>query len=38
MVKLESKDLLLVMVWHSNRAHHLSLAYYELTVYDHIDG
>jgi hypothetical protein len=38
MVKLESKDIILVRVWHRNRVYPLSLACYELTIYDHVDG
>jgi hypothetical protein len=38
MLKLESKDLLLVQVSHRDRVHPYSLACYESAIYDHIDG
>jgi hypothetical protein len=36
-LKLESKDLFLVRVWYSDRAHPISLVYYESVVYGHFD-
>jgi hypothetical protein len=38
MVKFERKDLLLAWVWYSIELIPRSLACYESTVYDHIDG
>jgi hypothetical protein len=38
MLKIESKDLILVWVWHRDRVHLLSLACWESAVYDHVDG
>jgi hypothetical protein len=38
MLKLESKDSLLVRIWYSDRAYPLSHAYYELAFYGHVHG
>jgi hypothetical protein len=38
MLKLESKDPILSRVWHSDRYYPLSLAYWELAIYGHVDG